>query len=138
MVVEKVMNFMWRLNESINTNNKYSLLLKNIESLESTAMQIMCLDVIGPLKQIIDQSACVVLAGGTMEPLSEFELLINEIGRDNYFHFSCGHVIDDDNCTALCVGNITNNNNSLLFNYQNKQSNSLLTSSIFIIEQLAS
>jgi len=39
-----------------------------------------------------------------MQPLSEFELLINQIGKDRFENYSCEHVIADNNCAAFCVG----------------------------------
>jgi hypothetical protein len=36
----------------------------------------------------------MVLAGGTMEPIEEFNTLIDEIGQKNYFRFQANHKIE--------------------------------------------
>lgn len=47
-------------------------MIKDIKNLYDSSVSILCLDVIEPLRKIIHESSCVILAGGTMEPLSEF------------------------------------------------------------------
>ncbi|KAL4434873.1 hypothetical protein ABPG74_021212 [Tetrahymena malaccensis] len=138
MVVENVMNFLWKMQDSISKSEKYSIIIKNINKIEDSSIQLMCLDVIEPLFKVIEESACVVLAGGTMEPLSEFELLINQVGKNNFKHFSCGHIIDEENCSVFCVSTIAEQSDKpLIFNYQNKKDDQLFQNSIDIIQQLA-
>ncbi|KAL4483299.1 hypothetical protein ABPG72_007941 [Tetrahymena utriculariae] len=138
MVVENVINFLWKMQDSISKSEKYSIIVKNIIKIEESSIQLMCLDVIEPLYKIIEESACVVLAGGTMEPLSEFELLINQVGKNNFKHFSCGHIIDEENCSVFCVSTIANlSDKPLIFNYQNKKDDQLFQNSIDIMQQLA-
>ncbi|CAF0723436.1 unnamed protein product [Brachionus calyciflorus] len=54
--------------------------------------------------EIVSQAKSVILAGGTMKPVSDFEQLIKEKERIEYF--SCGHVIPKDNiaCLGLSTG----------------------------------
>ncbi|EAS07112.2 DNA repair helicase (rad3) (macronuclear) [Tetrahymena thermophila SB210] len=138
MVVENVMNFLWKMQDSISKSEKYSIIIKNISKIEESSIQLMCLDVIEPLYKVIQESACVVLAGGTMEPLSEFELLINQVGKNNFKHFSCGHIIDEENCSVFCVSTLVEQSDKpLIFNYQNKKDDQLFQNSIDIIHQLA-
>lgn len=49
---------------------------------------------------IVSQAKSVILAGGTMKPVSDFEHLVKEKQRLEYF--SCGHVIPKDN--MACIG----------------------------------
>lgn len=51
--------------------------------------------------EILASARSVILAGGTMKPLSDFENLIGDTSRIEYF--SCGHVIPKENLVALAI-----------------------------------
>jgi chromosome transmission fidelity protein 1 len=53
--------------------------------------------------EILLSARSVILAGGTMKPLSDFEQLIEDKNRIEYF--SCGHVIPKENLVALGLAN---------------------------------
>ena len=55
-------------------------------------------------EEIASQAHSIILAGGTMKPISDFEELIECKSRIEYF--SCGHVIPKENitCLGLCTG----------------------------------
>ena len=49
----------------------------------------------------------MIVAGGTMQPLSEFrDQLFKAAGGDpqRIMHFSCGHVVSPENILALAIG----------------------------------
>ena len=56
-------------------------------------------------QEIIEQSKSIILAGGTMEPISTLiqQLFPNSIDRIN--RFQCEHVIPDENLLPLCISN---------------------------------
>jgi len=61
------------------------------------------------LTKIILNIRSVIVAGGTMEPVSEFkDQLFNfdGINSDRIVHFSCGHVVPSENVLPLimCAG----------------------------------
>lgn len=51
-------------------------------------------------EEIVTQAKSVILAGGTMKPVSDFEQLVKQ--KDRLEYFSCGHVIPKDN--IACIG----------------------------------
>ncbi|XP_025835047.1 putative ATP-dependent RNA helicase DDX11-like protein 8 isoform X3 [Agrilus planipennis] len=73
-------------------------------------------------KDIISEARAVVVAGGTMKPLSEFrDRLFISAGAspDRIVHFTCDHVIPKENILPLIVTKGLNNEN-LLFNFENR------------------
>ncbi|KPJ06016.1 Putative ATP-dependent RNA helicase DDX11-like protein 8 [Papilio machaon] len=88
---------------------------------------------------VVSQCRSVILAGGTMEPISEFEgLLTNnstELNRINIV--KCGHVVPPDNVLGVCLSQGPSNIN-LNFSYENRMSNELLNEVGRILRNISS
>eukprot|EP00743_Colponemidia_sp_Colp-15_P010716 GILK01011837.1.p1 GENE.GILK01011837.1~~GILK01011837.1.p1 ORF type:complete len:858 (+),score=121.79 GILK01011837.1:230-2803(+) len=52
---------------------------------------------------IVNQAYSVIFAGGTLQPLSEFETILSRVSADRLHFFSCDHVIPDENLLALSL-----------------------------------
>ena len=78
--------------------------LLNIDQTSRSTLKFMLLNPDACFEEIVKQARSIVLAGGTMKPISDFELLVKDRKRLEYF--SCGHVIPKDNivCLGLATG----------------------------------
>lgn len=57
-------------------------------------------------KSLVDEARSIILAGGTMEPISDFQSqLVPSLDRDRFTTFSCGHIIPPSNLLALVLAN---------------------------------
>jgi chromosome transmission fidelity protein 1 len=74
-------------------------------------------------EDIVSEAKAIVMAGGTMKPLSDFEQMINDKTRIE--HFSCGHVISQDNLIALGMSTGPNGI-KLEFSYNNRDNTQML------------
>ena len=75
-------------------------------------------------EEIVSQSHSVILAGGTMKPVSDFEQLVEDKKRLEYF--SCGHVIPREN--LVCIGLASGPNGVKFdFSYQSRESTQIVT-----------
>lgn len=53
---------------------------------------------------LLDAARCVVLAGGTMEPISEFQRqLFGQIPPERFVKHSCGHIVPKENILGAIV-----------------------------------
>lgn len=57
---------------------------------------------------IVRESKCVILAGGTMEPMAEYMSLLPAELHDSVYRFSCGHIMPQDNLMMMGVGTAAN------------------------------
>lgn len=72
----------------------------------NVTLKYLLLDPSEDFKDVVDESKCVLLAGGTMEPISEFtDFLVPYLENAKIKHFSCDHVIPDKNLLVLPVTN---------------------------------
>ncbi|GAA5891317.1 hypothetical protein JCM5296_006897 [Sporobolomyces johnsonii] len=56
-------------------------------------------------RDIAEEARSVVLAGGTMAPMSDFrEQLFSYLPQDRFSTFSCGHVVPSDHVATFAVG----------------------------------
>ncbi|SCU78684.1 LADA_0A06898g1_1 [Lachancea dasiensis] len=68
-------------------------------------MKYMLLEPGHSFKEVVEESKCVILAGGTMEPISDFtSSLIPFVDKSQVISFSCNHVIPEDNLNTFIVG----------------------------------
>ena len=58
-------------------------------------------------EEIINDARAVILAGGTMKPISDFEQLIAD--KNSIEYYSCDHVIPKGNIQAICMASSSNN-----------------------------
>jgi chromosome transmission fidelity protein 1 len=62
----------------------------------------------------------IILAGGTMQPMSHFRSqLFDTIPEQNIHEFSCGHVIEPSNVLALSL-TVSPNGTKLCFDYNTR------------------
>ncbi|KAG0668705.1 ATP-dependent DNA helicase chl1 [Maudiozyma exigua] len=67
-------------------------------------LKYMLLEPSQMLEPIIKESRCLIMAGGTMEPLSDFyNELFPQINRDEISKFACNHVIPDKNLQTFTI-----------------------------------
>ncbi len=76
--------------------------LLNIDQTARSTLKFMLLNPDICFEEIVKQAKSVVLAGGTMKPYSDFEQLVRD--RERLEYFSCGHVIPRDNIVCLGLG----------------------------------
>lgn len=83
------------------------------------SIKYLLLDPSEDFKEVVEESKCVLLAGGTMEPISEFtDFLVPYLGEDKIRHFACDHVIPDKNLTVFPI--IKYNDIPFEFSYQKR------------------
>lgn len=76
---------------------------------------------------IINDAKCVILAGGTMEPMDEFnDVLFPQLKRNQIVQYSCNHIIPDDNLKTFIV-----NEPGLEFTFANRNNLSLINDTLF-------
>lgn len=92
---------------------------------DEISLKYLLLDPSEDFKDIVDECKCVLLAGGTMAPMSDFtELLFPQIPTNEVSTFSCDHVIPDENLLVVPISK--HENVSLEFNYQTRSDLNLL------------
>ncbi|CAI5756368.1 unnamed protein product [Candida verbasci] len=70
-------------------------------------------------KQLIDEARCVLLCGGTMEPMNDFvNNLFPEVPSHKIKQFSCNHIIPDDNLKVFPIAKY--NNFEFEFSYEKR------------------
>lgn len=73
-----------------------------------TSLNYMLLDPSEVFKEIVEDARCVVLAGGTMEPIDDYtNYLFPYIDESKIKKFTCGHVIPKENLDVFVVGGKT-------------------------------
>ena len=115
----------------LKTNDQESLfLIKFSEKLPESSLNVVRLNPENVLKDVLNECHSMVLAGGTMEPISDYKFIKNIIPEEKYHHFSCGHIISEQQFKAFIIGN-------LIYNYESKQNPELLINTISIIKDIA-
>ncbi|KAI3647445.1 hypothetical protein MP228_007666 [Amoeboaphelidium protococcarum] len=79
---------------------------------------------------VVREARCVILAGGTMEPVDEYLSIIPTEFHDDIFRFSCDHIIPPDN---LCLISLKQgpSKQQLHFTYENR-SNEAMIKELFV------
>ncbi|KAG6845118.1 hypothetical protein H0H87_000545 [Tephrocybe sp. NHM501043] len=71
---------------------------------ETVELKFQLLNPSPPFKEVVDAARSVVLAGGTMSPISDVvNQLFSYLPRERFASFSCGHIIPAENLQALVV-----------------------------------
>ncbi|ORZ12843.1 helicase C-terminal domain-domain-containing protein [Absidia repens] len=84
-------------------------------------IKYMLLNPADAFKPIVEDARSIVLAGGTMEPVSDFLTgLFPNIPTSRIDHFSCGHIIPSENLLTLTMDQGPSGK-QLLFNYENRE-----------------
>ncbi|XP_022825597.1 ATP-dependent DNA helicase DDX11 [Spodoptera litura] len=78
--------------------------------------------------EVVRQCRSVIVAGGTMEPISEFQALLTSHtnNTDSVNIVRCEHVVPPDNVLGICLSKGPTNV-SLNFSYENRMSHELLS-----------
>ncbi|WRT67408.1 uncharacterized protein IL334_004379 [Kwoniella shivajii] len=78
-------------------------------------------------KEIVEQARSVILAGGTMEPISDFlQQLFPSLPKDRFATLSCAHVIPKENLLTQVVS-VGPRKTEFEFKYSNRDNDALLT-----------
>jgi chromosome transmission fidelity protein 1 len=79
------------------------------------SLSYMLLDPSKIFKEIVEDSKCVILAGGTMEPTEDFvNFLFPYVEKEQIEKFTCGHIIPSENLEVFVVGK---NNTNFEFSF---------------------
>ncbi|CAI4036863.1 hypothetical protein SMKI_16G1600 [Saccharomyces mikatae IFO 1815] len=94
---------------------------------ESYSIKYMLLEPSKPFESILNQAKCVILAGGTMEPVTEFlSNLFPRVPSEDITTFSCNHVIPKENLQTYIT-----NQPELEFTFEKRMSSSLINNYLF-------
>ncbi|EGW33539.1 ATP-dependent RNA helicase CHL1 [Spathaspora passalidarum NRRL Y-27907] len=100
----------------------------------TTTINYMLLDPSGVFKDILNQAKCILLCGGTMEPMSDYaDYLFPSVLPEKVNKFTCGHVIPKENLDVFTVTEM----NGIDFEFSfNKRNNAVQLNALgsFIIE----
>ncbi|XP_023841451.1 ATP-dependent DNA helicase DDX11 isoform X2 [Salvelinus sp. IW2-2015] len=105
-----------------NTNTDGRVVLHTLGSVAVSSMKFLLLNPAVHFSQVLKDCRAVIIAGGTMQPVSDFkqELLFSAgVGAERIIEFSCGHVIPPENILpiVLCSGP---SGQELEFTFQNR------------------
>ncbi|XP_032500262.1 ATP-dependent DNA helicase DDX11 isoform X1 [Phocoena sinus] len=104
-------------------NQDGRVILSRQGSLSQSSLKFLLLNPAVHFAQVVKECRAVVLAGGTMQPVSDFReqlLACAGVEAERVVEFSCGHVIPADNILPLviCSGP---SNQQLEFTYQKRE-----------------
>ncbi|RLV93694.1 ATP-dependent DNA helicase CHL1 [Spathaspora sp. JA1] len=99
-----------------------------------TTINYMLLDPSGIFKEILNQAKCILLCGGTMEPMSDYiDYLFPSVPQEKINKFTCGHIIPQENLKVFPV--VEMNGLEFEFSFNNRNNiNQLNALGKFIIE----
>ncbi|EJD50674.1 DNA repair helicase [Auricularia subglabra TFB-10046 SS5] len=100
----------------------------NVNAAEGTLqLKYQLLNPAPHFQEIINEARAVVLAGGTMSPISVFEQqLLPFLPPERLASFACGHVIPRENLCALVLSK-SPQGTSLTFNYEKRSDKTLMS-----------
>ncbi|XP_049430939.1 ATP-dependent DNA helicase DDX11 isoform X1 [Epinephelus fuscoguttatus] len=107
-----------------NSNTDGRVVVHRQGTLSESSVKFLLLNPAVHFAQVLKQCRAVIIAGGTMQPVSDFkqELLFSAgVGEERITEFSCGHVIPPENILplVLCSGP---SGQELDFTFQNRDS----------------
>ncbi|XP_061577917.1 ATP-dependent DNA helicase DDX11 [Cololabis saira] len=107
-----------------NSNTDGRVVVHRQGTLSESSVKFLLLNPAVHFAQVLEECRAVIIAGGTMQPVSDFkqELLFSAgVGEERIIEFSCGHVIPPDNILpiVLCSGP---SGQELDFTFQNRDS----------------
>ncbi|CAO3634796.1 unnamed protein product [Mucor hiemalis] len=103
--------------------DKDGRIVTNFGSAENPSVTIkyMLLNPAEAFKPIVEEAKSVILAGGTMEPISDFlNHLFPSVPSERITHFSCGHIIPPENLSTITLEQGPTGK-PLVFNYESRQ-----------------
>ncbi|XP_016070738.1 PREDICTED: probable ATP-dependent DNA helicase DDX11 isoform X2 [Miniopterus natalensis] len=87
-------------------NQDGRVILSRQGSLSQSSLKFLLLNPAVPFAQVVKECRAVVIAGGTMQPVSDFReqlLACAGVEAERLVEFSCGHVIPPDNILPLVI-----------------------------------
>ncbi|XP_041652395.1 ATP-dependent DNA helicase DDX11 [Cheilinus undulatus] len=107
-----------------NSNTDGRVVIHRQGALSESSVKFLLLNPAVHFAQVLKECRAVIIAGGTMQPVSDFkqELLFSAgVGEERITEFSCGHVIPPENILplVLCSGP---SGQELDFTFQNRDS----------------
>ncbi|XP_075408332.1 ATP-dependent DNA helicase DDX11 isoform X1 [Tenrec ecaudatus] len=104
-------------------NQDGRVILSRQGTLSQSSLKFLLLNPAVHFAQVVKECRAVVIAGGTMQPVSDFReqlLACAGVGAERVVEFSCGHVIPPDNILpmVICSGP---SNQQLEFTYQKRE-----------------
>ncbi|KAF6339189.1 DEAD/H-box helicase 11 [Rhinolophus ferrumequinum] len=87
-------------------NQDGRVILSRQGSLSQSSLKFLLLNPAVPFAQVVKECRAVVIAGGTMQPVSDFReqlLACAGVDAERVVEFSCGHVIPPDNILPLVI-----------------------------------
>ncbi|KAF7670341.1 hypothetical protein LDENG_00018830 [Lucifuga dentata] len=107
-----------------NSNTDGRVVMHRQGTLSESSVKFLLLNPAVHFAQVLKECRAVIIAGGTMQPISDFkqELLFSAgVGEERIIEFSCGHVIPPENILPiiLCSGP---SGQELDFTFQNRDS----------------
>ncbi|XP_054717446.1 ATP-dependent DNA helicase DDX11-like, partial [Uloborus diversus] len=83
------------------------IILNRSTSMKESYLKFLHLNPASHFKDVVSEARSLILAGGTMQPISEFENLFINAGvpREKISYFTCGHVIPPENLLAVGLAN---------------------------------
>ncbi|TRY62784.1 hypothetical protein TCAL_00388 [Tigriopus californicus] len=94
------------LRSLVHMSNEARILVNSQNTLAKSSIKYCLLNPASQFKDLVDQCHSVIVAGGTMQPISEFrdQLFVNAgASLARIQHFSCGHVISRDKILPLTL-----------------------------------
>uniref|UniRef100_A0A8C4MDP0 DEAD/H-box helicase 11 n=1 Tax=Equus asinus asinus TaxID=83772 RepID=A0A8C4MDP0_EQUAS len=110
-------------------NQDGRVILSRQGSLSQSSLKFLLLNPAVPFAQVVKECRAVVIAGGTMQPVSDFReqlLACAGVDAERVVEFSCGHVIPPDNILPLVVCSGPSNQ-QLEFTYQQRELPQMMT-----------
>jgi chromosome transmission fidelity protein 1 len=105
---------------------------------EDTSVRYALLDPREHFRDIVEEARAVILAGGTMSPLSDYtDYLFSYLAPDRLVNFSFGHVIPATNMLTKAVTRGPSAK-ELLYNYENRASDGVVMELRLLLERLCS
>lgn len=87
---------------------------------DNPSISYMLLDPSQVFAPIVDQCKCLVLAGGTMEPMEDYtDFLFPYLPQEKIKKFSCNHIIPDENLKTIPITSYENEVMDFLFKNRN-------------------
>ncbi|AOA63340.1 Putative DNA helicase [Komagataella phaffii CBS 7435] len=93
---------------------------------DDISLKFLLLDPSEIFQDIVDESRCVILAGGTMEPMEDYvNFLFKHTPRNKIKMFSCDHIIPKNNLKVFALSNGMEGN-LLNFSFSNRESPAII------------
>lgn len=106
-------------------------------SQDDIVLKYLLLDPSEDFKDVLEESKCVLLAGGTMEPITDFtDFLVPYLEKERIMHFSCDHVIPDNNLEVFTISHSNRRVNGYEFSYQKRNDEGMINDLGFDLHRL--